>query len=267
MNVQYPLSINMHEYWQKRPTFLKSSSVSVSWMLVAVEDGSFDYEIEECKGTAQSGDVVFCPPSSEFHRNITAPLTYHYFTFRLNDPYIGAQNKTIELLKRAFQFKFRANELDRFFNNLRHLVESLHKPDEIALRHHFASDIWLMIQLQAEKMTQNEEEDRLIIEAKALIDRHAFREVRLQDIADRLHIHPVQFSRRFQRTFGLSPSHYLHSIRMERARNLLTSTEYTIDHISRLCGYENGFYFSRVFTRYCGLNPSRYRKLHSPNSL
>jgi AraC-like DNA-binding protein len=185
----------------------------------------------------------------------------------LDHPYLQTQPKTIELLRRAFQFKFRANELDRLYNNLRHLAESLHKTDELALRHHFTSDIWLMIQMQAEKMTQSEAEDRLIIEAKALIDRHAFREVRLQDIADRLHIHPVQFSRRFQRTFGLSPSHYLHSIRMERARNLLTSTEYTIDHIARLCGYENGFYFSRVFTRYCGLNPSRYRKLHSPNSL
>jgi AraC-like DNA-binding protein len=43
-------------------------------------------------------------------------------------------------------------------------------------------------------------------------------------------------------------------------------TEYTLDHIARLCGYENGFYFSRVFTHYSKVNPSQYRKMYGVGS-
>jgi AraC-like DNA-binding protein len=87
------------------------------------------------------------------------------------------------------------------------------------------------------------------------------------DIADFLHIHPAHLTRRFQQVFGLTPSRYIVVTRMEKAKDLLSQTEYTIDHIARMCGYENGFYFSRVFTQFSKVNPSQYRKLYGHNSL
>ena len=44
------------------------------------------------------------------------------------------------------------------------------------------------------------------------------------------------------------------------AAELLTSTDLPISDISRRCGYENPFYFSRVFRERMGMPPSEYRR-------
>ncbi len=68
------------------------------------------------------------------------------------------------------------------------------------------------------------------------------------------------FSRLFRRQMGVSPQQYLIELRMVRARNLLSSTDYPVGEIARLTGYDNPLYFSRLFTRQCGCSPRDYRK-------
>ncbi|MCZ8523462.1 helix-turn-helix domain-containing protein [Paenibacillus mucilaginosus] len=49
---------------------------------------------------------------------------------------------------------------------------------------------------------------------------------------------------------------------MQRARTLLLETSLTLDEIADRCGYENGFYLSRIFSRKMRVPPSVYRKIH-----
>lgn len=267
----YPIAINYRAYWKEKPQFVKLRANEPFWLMFAVEDGRFAYTIDNVGGEAARGDVVMCPPCTEFQREVLAPLSFHYFIFHLretDDP--AAESKIADMLRLLFSFKYTASEQDRLFQNYRQLNRLDRIPDATGKQRieHFVNDIWLLFHMDAEHNAKQGllDEDRLMKEAKAIIERHAFREVRLQDIAALLHIHPVQLSRRFQHVFGLPPSRYLISIRMERAKSLLVETEYTLDHIARLCGYENGFYFSRVFTHYTGTNPSLYRKKHSEAS-
>ncbi|MEF3305735.1 helix-turn-helix transcriptional regulator [Paenibacillus sp. GYB003] len=266
----YPISVNYQEYWKRKQQFLKTAVNVPLWLMFAVEDGRFSYEIDNVAGVAAAGDVVVCPPLMDFRREVIAPLSFYYFVFRYEDGTEMETDRTIELL-RLLAFKFTSSERERLYSNFRQLNRLVRAQDGQSKSRiqHFANDIWLMLHMEAESLALRGKlaEDRLMKEAKALIDRHAFREVRLQDIAAHLHIHPVQLSRRFQHIFGVTPSRYLTSIRMEKAKSLLVQSEYTIDHIARLCGYENGFYFSRAFTGYCKMNPSQYRKLYGLASL
>ena len=68
------------------------------------------------------------------------------------------------------------------------------------------------------------------------------------------------FIRCFKRYMGVTPMQYLISIRMNRAKELLRNTDYSIQEISSLVGYENPLYFSRLFQRQTGRPPSVYRR-------
>jgi YesN/AraC family two-component response regulator len=54
---------------------------------------------------------------------------------------------------------------------------------------------------------------------------------------------------------------YILSIRIRNAQTLLETTEYNISNIASMVGYENAFYFSRLFKKQKGLSPAAYRKV------
>jgi AraC-like DNA-binding protein len=68
-----------------------------------------------------------------------------------------------------------------------------------------------------------------------------------------------RFIRRFRETTGRTPARYVQERRLERASELLVSTDHSIDRIAETCGFANRYYFTRVFTQRMGLPPGRYR--------
>lgn len=254
-------------YLKEKKHFLRNTDTPGAWVLLAVEEGQFDYHIEVAKGSASSGDIIICPPYTLFHRQIIKPLTFHYFVFNYVDKKSPHQAYMMDTLRHMFQFKCSPSEKDRLFNNFRHLFQLTLREDDNARawKNHFLNDIWTMVGMQAE---QNENRsvignDPLMKRAKTLIEQSAFEELLMKDLANNLQLHPVQFTRRFQAVHGMNPYQYLTSIRMEKAKSLLIHTDFTIDHIARTCGYNNGFYFSRIFTKYTKKNPSDYRRIHT----
>lgn len=63
----------------------------------------------------------------------------------------------------------------------------------------------------------------------------------------------------FQQYTGMTPKHYIISKRMEYAGMLLSTTEFSINEVSLMVGYQYFSTFYRNFTRYFGLTPSEFR--------
>ena len=64
----------------------------------------------------------------------------------------------------------------------------------------------------------------------------------------------------FKDDFGTTPTEYLTELRINQARKLLTEMPfYSVEEISRLCGYSDPFYFSRVFKKATGLSPQKFK--------
>jgi AraC-like DNA-binding protein len=67
----------------------------------------------------------------------------------------------------------------------------------------------------------------------------------------------------FRHTFtahtGLSPHQYLLELRFVRARHLLAETNFSIKEIAIQTGFEDEFYFSRLFRQKLNLTPSQWR--------
>lgn len=68
------------------------------------------------------------------------------------------------------------------------------------------------------------------------------------------------FKRRFKEATGLTPLSYIHSIRLEEAKQILETTDRLIEEIATEVGYEDGSFFRRLFRRKVGLTPHAYRQ-------
>ena len=67
--------------------------------------------------------------------------------------------------------------------------------------------------------------------------------------------------RRFKVATGMSLMEYVQNLRIERAKQLLESSELAVDEIAASVGYDNPSFFRRLFKRQCGLAPAEYRRL------
>ena len=69
-----------------------------------------------------------------------------------------------------------------------------------------------------------------------------------------------QYELLFRRTTGRTPTQYVTKLRMSLAKKLLSETAMPVGEIAEACGYDDAFYFSRVFSREEGMSPRSYRK-------
>lgn len=74
------------------------------------------------------------------------------------------------------------------------------------------------------------------------------------------------FISNFKKYTQKTPVQFLSDLRLTNAQVLLETTDYSINEIARIVGYDNALYFSRLFHNQKGCSPSQYRnqsKLHN----
>ena len=68
------------------------------------------------------------------------------------------------------------------------------------------------------------------------------------------------FKRRFARATGMSPLEYVQTLRLEESKQMLETTELSVEAVAGQVGYEDASFFGRLFRRKVGLTPAQYRK-------
>ena len=68
------------------------------------------------------------------------------------------------------------------------------------------------------------------------------------------------FARLFKQQTGQTPQDFIRKKRVENASRLLYHSDQSIKQISDECGFNDRYYFTRVFSREMGVSPARYRK-------
>ena len=84
-----------------------------------------------------------------------------------------------------------------------------------------------------------------------------FSYARLSDICGMSYTY---FKKIFISQYKMSPIKYITMLRMNRAAELLMQGKLKIGEISEMVGYQNSYYFGRVFKNYFGCPPSEYKK-------
>ena len=99
-----------------------------------------------------------------------------------------------------------------------------------------------------------------IDEVIAFIHEHIDEPLSLSQLAHVAAYSPYHFSRIFKQQTGLSPNHYVSSLKLQKAKNLLFTTDLSIRDISMEIGQQSLGTFTTRFTERVGQTPSQFRK-------
>ncbi|GAB3931671.1 chromate resistance protein ChrB domain-containing protein [Larkinella terrae] len=101
------------------------------------------------------------------------------------------------------------------------------------------------------------------IELRDLIQNHVDTNLNLslKTVSEDLNINPTYLSREFSRYFDdLSFGEYIRKARIEKAIQLLESSQNTLSEIAYLTGFSDQSHFTRIFRQHTGKKPSEFRK-------
>ncbi len=100
----------------------------------------------------------------------------------------------------------------------------------------------------------------LIGEAVRYIRENYQRDISLEDVSRAIGISPYYFSKLFREKTDSTFIEYLTSLRMSRAKELLSDPSLNIRTVCGAVGYQDPNYFSRIFKRTCGVTPTEFRQ-------
>ena len=86
------------------------------------------------------------------------------------------------------------------------------------------------------------------------------RKIGLQDVADHVHMSPSHFSKVFKDEMGKSFVDYLGGVRIDKSKILLRERNIPLIDVAGMVGFDDQSYFSKVFKRFTGQSPGRYRE-------
>lgn len=108
---------------------------------------------------------------------------------------------------------------------------------------------------------QNFHDDETIIDIQEWMHQRFNTAINMKSLSDEFELSQRSLNRRFRKATGLSPTRYLQEIRLEKAKELLKTSNLSVAEVAYNVGYPDSAYFSALFRRHVSLPPGEYRRL------
>lgn len=184
--------------------------------------------------------LVFVPPNVEHSYKCNSPNK----TLIINVPQNFIKKRDLETFKKNMRFV-----IDKRINLLKELIirEVIKNPDSSGIK-------YLFFYLYDRIMEHKE------IKSIDYINEHYEEDICITKLSSIEHYNPTYYSEWFKKQTGVSPSDYIQRVRIEKAKELLLTTNYSIGDIASQVGYDHNSSFTRIFRKLEKESPNAYRK-------
>lgn len=121
--------------------------------------------------------------------------------------------------------------------------------------------IWTERPVTATGGMVNDTKEQAVLRAIVTMRDNLGEALTVDDLARSAMFSKFHFTRLFQRVTGVTPGRFLSAMRLQRAKQLLITTELNVAHISAHVGFNSVGTFSSRFSRSVGMSPTSYRRL------
>ncbi len=248
--------------------------------LFLLADDHASHIIEGEYFSLQRFDLVLLKPSS-LHMTIYPkgenPKARLIVAFRIPSDIPGLSRQLKRLLSVAEEvppiFRFSGSlqtKMLSLFNDIYLLGTELRPGYEIIIHSKFLELLWLLqSNRNANLYTKQEITDSItqkIYEVTSYLHTQYPEELSLPEVAKHFSVSTFYLSHQFKRVTGSNFVSYLQQIRVRNAQQLLLYSTLKIKEICEACGFSSFSQFNRVFSKFCKVTPSAFRKNHNHES-
>ncbi len=180
---------------------------------------------------------------------------------RVDDPIRNMKNYSIifnTLLRKAVESgKVHPYYIDKISSDFAMKIEKLSSPEEgKKLQRNMVYTYCRLVQIHSSKHYS-----LTVQKLITRIDADLTADLGLRTQADELGVNASYLSNLFKKETGTTYTYYVNKKRIDYAKQLLNSTNDQVQNIAQRCGILDLNYFSKVFRKYVGLTPVKYREM------
>lgn len=106
----------------------------------------------------------------------------------------------------------------------------------------------------------NSKNKEILLKARRYIHQNYFSKWTVDSMAAYANLSPSRFCELYSKFFKISPKKDLQNVRIQRAKDLLKNSDFSVKEIAEMIGYDNEYYFIRKFKQVTGKTPGKYIK-------
>ena len=187
------------------------------------------------------------------------PKGSYYEVKEINKGGCYAINFDADILDKPFCINFRNSEkLLKIFSDAEKAWRT-----KSAFYHNFIKkslyEIIYMLEKEELRNYLPNKKENIILPALEIINSNFTKNISIIELSKMCNISDTYFRKLFSDKFDVNPKEYIISLRINYAKDLLKSGQFTVSEVSKLCGYSEECHFSRIFKKITGENPNEYK--------
>ncbi|MBR4863915.1 MAG: helix-turn-helix transcriptional regulator [Oscillospiraceae bacterium] len=219
------------------------------WAVVMKYEGETYYLSNGKKYFSDANHPVILPKGCSYEWNCTKAGRFYSIEFEsdatFTDPIPFTVANSEQLLKRFKELEYKRNLKTSTIQ-----LESIRDTYSIILT---------LLKPQSDSYLPAAKKEKLK-PAIAYISQNHSKKITNGQLAGLCGLSTVYFRKLFTQAFGVSPIVYTQNLRIEKAKELLSSDYGTLSDLALSLGYTSLYDFSRAFKKHTGIAPSKYRK-------
>lgn len=217
-----------------------------------------EFYLEDAKTTTCDGKIY---EIKKHHIQIAKPGQVRYSELPFRTAYVKfeVKDEIADRLLNAPEY-FRSSHPERIYNKIDEIILLIESKNSLLLHSRMLSLLNLILfdaEIPKNRSGKNYE---IVADAKRYIEDNFYKQIKLKDIADSVHLSEIYFHNIFTESIGISPHQYLINCRIENSKKLLWNTNIPICEVAEKSGFGCQQYLNKVFKRETNMTPAAYRK-------
>jgi len=262
------LSLSFYGYEECTPNYSFGPAIRDTYVLHYITKGQGKFHYNGKIVDLKEGDFFLLKPDELTFYQADSEEPWSYYWIGISGTKVRDFMRFSTLHAKGFLKKteVETEKIGQFMERLVHKAEASKMTSHYQL--HLLSQIYELLFLISEVApdiyrSHPSPTYQLYLTCRHMIETHYNKDhLSIQEIADDLNVHRSYLTTVFKEFHQISPKEFLHSVRMQRAQQLLTNTDESIKIVAYSVGFSDPLYFSKAFKAYSQLTPSQYRNKH-----
>ena len=241
--------------------------------------GSAYMEADKQNFVLEKGDLIVFHPQVHHAIYSTGKLPITYAVLKFNPNHLNIQNSHLPKLSSLLQMASedptcsiyfpRATishiNMESLFDQCISLVEQKQFGYDVLAHSYYCiimtelMKIWVQHGFQLKKQPSNPKPSDSLFEILEYIDNHINEPLKIEDLATQCNMSYSYFAKEFKQLYGKTCKDYILSSKLQRAKDLLTFTDYDLTYISQEIGFSDCSHFIKYFKQFYHVTPKQYR--------